>query len=207
MRIVCISDTHTLHESVQVPDGDILIFAGDMCSRGSLMEAMEFTNWIASLKFNTKIVIAGNHDRCFEKSDLSMMLELVRIHYLQDNCIIINGLKIYGSPQTPFFFDWAFNRHRGEDIKRYWDLIPIDTDILITHGPPRGVLDKVARDGHVGCDDLKNRISELSNLKLHVFGHIHEGYGQVTIDNVQYVNASICTASYSPTNRPIVIDL
>lgn len=136
--------------------------------------------------------------------------------YLDHSSININGFEVFGSAYTPFFFDWAYNVQRGEPIKKLWAQIPDNTNILVTHGPPMNILDPVERFvpgkgemgiEHVGCVDLYNRIQELKELKLSIFGHIHLGHGQVQINNVTYINASICTEDYKPTNKPIIIDL
>ena len=135
-----------------------------------------------------------------------------RIHYLENSSIDIDGLKFYGSPITPDFWReyWAFNEARGEKITQYWDMIPKDTDILITHGPANNILDKLENEvDHVGCEDLEYKVKyELSNLKLHTVGHIHHSYGTYSNNyGTAYVNASICNESYDPTNAPIVVDI
>ena len=137
-----------------------------------------------------------------------------RIHYLENSSIDIDGLKFYGSPMTPDFWReyWAFNEARGEKIAKYWDMIPKDTNVLITHGPANNILDKLEKSyeiDHVGCEDLEYKVKyELSNLKLHVVGHIHHSYGTYSNNyGTTYVNASICTESYDPTNAPIVVDI
>ena len=121
----------------------------------------------------------------------------------------LEGLKFWGSPWTPVFFNWAFNLERGDAIAERWGRIPDDTDVLITHGPPAGILDKIISPTGIicpGCDDLAERVAGLS-LKLHIFGHIHEGYGQEQIGDCLHVNASTCNDSFKPLNPPIVIDL
>jgi hypothetical protein len=134
--------------------------------------------------------------------------------YLRDSGIEYEGVKIWGSPWTPAFLHWYFMKNRGADIRKKWDLIPKDTEILITHGPAYGLCDQVPDEGYVGCDDLREIIDKMPNLRLHVFGHIHEGYGTNTYikdvpgaDNkLLCVNASIMDANYNPTNKPIHIN-
>lgn len=135
-----------------------------------------------------------------------------RIHYLENSSIDIDGLKFYGSPMTPDFWKeyWAFNEARGSAISNYWDMIPKDTNVLITHGPANNILDKLENEiDHVGCEDLEYKVKyELSNLKLHVVGHIHHSYGTYSNNyGTTYVNASICTESYEPINAPISVDI
>jgi Icc-related predicted phosphoesterase len=210
MRIVCLSDTHNCNEQIQVPDGDLLLHAGDATLRGSWEEIRAFAAWFKSLPHKHKIFVAGNHDWLFETSNLFARSLLPKpIVYLQDAAVEIEGLKIYGSPWQPRFFDWAFNLDRGPELAAKWKLIPDDTDILVTHGPPHGILDEVPRRYWVentGCEELRQRV-EIIRPKLHVFGHIHCGYGQTEQFGVRFVNASNCDEQYEPNQPPIVIDL
>ncbi len=147
-RIVCLSDTHNCNERIEVPDGDILIHAGDATTVGTHEQIRRFSDWFASLPHPHKVFVAGNHDWLFEKdNDSARSLLDPAIVYLQDSAIEIDGLKIYGSPWQPRFFDWAFNLNRGQEMAEKWAMIPDDIDILITHGPPNGILDLVPRKG------------------------------------------------------------
>ena len=213
-RIVCISDTHNCNEEIVVPDGDLLIHSGDAVTSGTLLEIERFFRWFEQLPHKQKVLIAGNHDWAYQ-----LQPEMVRtlipdsIIYLQDSSIEIGGLKIYGSPWQPRFFDWAFNLNRGPEMAEKWAMIPEDIDVLITHGPPNGILDLVPRKGwdeNTGCEELRNRVEQIAafgRLKLHVFGHIHCGYGVHEEFGMKFVNASTCDEQYNPTNPPIVIDL
>jgi Icc-related predicted phosphoesterase len=125
---------------------------------------------------------------------------------LNDSGVEIEGMTVWGSPITPFFFDWAFNRHRGAHIRRHWDLIPAGVDILVTHGPPYGILDRTARGQCVGCEELLPVVERL-RPRLHVFGHIHEAYGQVEVKGTRFVNASVLDLHYRRVNAPVVIDV
>jgi Icc-related predicted phosphoesterase len=207
MKIVIISDTHTRHHDVIVPDGDLLIHAGDVASRGSENEIDNFINWFAVLPHKYKIFIAGNHDFFFEKASAEVIQRKIpqNIIYLNDSGCTIEGLKIWGSPIQPAFLNWAFNRERGEEIKKHWDLIPNNTDILITHGPPFEILDKTVRGDYTGCKELSKKVFEIKP-KLHVFGHIHEAYGILEQDDITFINASLLNEKYYYTNDPIVID-
>jgi len=200
MRLVCLSDTHTLHERVEVPDGDVLIHAGDFCGRGDTFEAFTFAQWFLGQPHRHKVVVAGNHDVCLEK-DSSLGRKLFGGAYLFESGVEIEGLKFWGAPWQPEFYDWAFNLPRGPRLREKWAKIPVGVDVLITHGPPHGVLDRVG-DRLTGCEELKKALVRVKP-KLHIFGHIHEGYGR----EGGSVNASICTAAYRPTNSPIVEDL
>jgi Icc-related predicted phosphoesterase len=206
MKIVCISDTHTLHKNMKIPDGDLLIHAGDVSSRGKLEEIIQFNDWLGTLPHRHKVMIAGNHDFYFESNPPHAKSLITNAVYLNDSGIEIEGIKIWGSPVQPWFYDWAFNRQRGEDIRKHWDLIPTETDILITHGPPYGILDETARGELVGCEDLLKVIQQRVKPRLHVFGHIHEGYGKTEIGETIFVNAAMVNLQYRPVNQAIVVD-
>lgn len=216
MKLVFISDTHTLHNWMinKIPDGDVLIHCGDVSSRGTGSEIDDFISWFRSFPHKNKIFIAGNHDFGFEyrNTTLQKSLEKIKkigIHYLQDSGIEIDGVKFWGSPWTPPFYNWAFMLDE-DNIKEKWEMIPRDTNVLITHGPPYGILDLVSYgEKNVGCPSLMEEILKLKDLKVHSFGHIHEEYGSKVLDENGpiFVNASICTLRYKPWNKPIVIDL
>lgn len=218
MKIITISDTHNQHLQIPIKylenkDGsiDTIIHAGDMSGHGYKNEIQPFLSWYNDLPFNNKILIPGNHDFFFEKAKPEDIKELLDIYpnitYLQDSGIEIDGINFWGSGVTPFFYDWAFNR-RDADIKPHWDMIPLDTHILITHGPIKGFLDVTMRGDVTGCPYLLERIAELKELKLHVCGHIHEAYGHVVSPDGQVLlNASVLDHNYKMTNRPILIEL
>ncbi len=211
MRLVLLSDTHNLHlEMAPVPDGDLVIHAGDLTGMGTLPEIAAFFDWFGGLPHRHKVVIAGNHDFGFERrAPEAEALVPDGVIYLRDSGVEIEGLRLYGSPWQPWFMDWAFNLERGPDIAARWALIPEDVQVLITHGPPHGVLDETSNrpPERAGCEDLAARLGELPDLRLHVFGHIHEGYGRLVQDGRTSVNASICDAAYVPRNLPVVVDL
>lgn len=209
MKLTIISDTHSKHGAVKLQSGDVLIHCGDISKKGSLEDIKNFSEFIKEQDFSHKIVIAGNHDFCFEDERKSEAEEILRengIIYLNDSGVEIDGVKFWGSPIQPEFFDWAFNRKRGEDIKKHWDLIPNDTDVLITHGPPFEILDECANGQKVGCEDLLNKIHNLK-IKIHAFGHIHEGYGIKVQNGVTFVNACILNKNYKVKNEPITIEI
>ena len=211
VRLVCISDTHSLHRRIpEVPDGDILIHAGDCLGAGTLSDVEELNDWLGTLRHQHKIVIAGNHDWVFQEAPELAREALSNATYLEDAGVEIEGFRFWGSPWTPTFLDWAFMLDRGQPLYDRWKLIPDDTNVLITHGPPRGIGDLVAMGfqcRNVGCQDLLHRVDQLSSLKAHIFGHIHEGYGEYRRGQTRLINASTCTERYEPTNPPIVLDL
>jgi Icc-related predicted phosphoesterase len=203
LRIVAFSDTHAHHRSVDIPDGDILIHAGDITRSGDPEEVKDFNDFLGELPHPHKVVIAGNHDFCFERDPEATEPLLTNCVYLMDGGVRLEGLNIYGSPWQPWFFDWAFNLQRGAEIKEKWDMIPDDVDILVTHGPPYHVLDETRRGKAVGCRDLLDAIARV-RPKVHIFGHIHEGYGRFDDGRTVFINASSCDFSYNPANPAIV---
>ncbi|XP_014261829.1 metallophosphoesterase domain-containing protein 1 isoform X2 [Cimex lectularius] len=237
LRIVCMSDTHSLtsHIRFKIPDGDIFIHAGDFTRCGAEGEVLDFNKWIGKLPHKYKVVIAGNHELSFDQtfthplspnpsksiptlgipmasisdaiSTTNMKDKLTNCLYLQDESVVIAGLKIYGSPWQPEFHGWAFNVPRGRKCLEKWDLIPDDTDILVTHTPPIGHGDLCCSGVRAGCVELLSTVQRRVKPKYHVFGHIHEGYGITTDGSVIYVNASTCNIQYNPVNPPIVFDV
>ena len=208
MRLVIISDTHGKHSELSLPEGDMIIHAGDVSRKGSRTEVSEFLSWFSSLNFKHRIFIPGNHDFFFEKESQENIRDAIpdNVVYLNDSSVAIGELKIWGSPVTPWFYDWAFNRQRGTQIEKHWSLIPSDTNILVTHGPAYGIFDRTVNREHVGCRDLLRRIGEV-NPAFHICGHIHEGYGRETCGETEFINASVLNEKYELVNKPVIIDL
>lgn len=206
LNLVLISDTHGLHDQLDLPSGDMILHAGDVSSHGTEKEVKDFLEWFEGLDYQHKIFIAGNHDFFFENSAKEKITSIIppSITYLNDSGITIEGVKIWGSPISPWFFDWAFNRQRGTEIKKHWDLIPEDTDILMTHGPVHGILDKTKTGVDAGCEELLKKIDG-SNIQLHLSGHIHEGYGERVVNGIRYINASVLDLQYRQVNNPVVL--
>ena len=174
MKVAVISDTHGQHEKVVVPKVDLLIHCGDISSMGTFAQVNSFLDWLINIDVPNKIFVAGNHDFLLENhnnflSFFYSQLNTNGIIYLRDQSVKINGVKIHGSPMSPRYGNWAFMANRGNDIKKYWDKIPIDTEILITHSPPAKILDLTTENINAGCEDLLNTITGLHNLKYHLF--------------------------------------
>jgi predicted phosphodiesterase len=240
VKIVCISDTHNRHNEIDVGSGDILLHAGDATGRGYLKEIRKFMEWYAAQDFAYKIFIAGNHDWGWEgtkmgqevRQKLEKEARELGLIYLNDSGTTIKcfdtgkDIKIWGSPVQPEFCNWAFNRtvhgppkdlyHHSHGvhppIKPHWDMIPDDTDILITHGPPEGIRDEVPRwhgiigeTEHVGCPHLMDAIENRIKPKMHVFGHIHEEYGVSYKSGTMFVNASSLDDRYVYSHKPVEI--
>lgn len=212
MRLVLISDTHGLHNRVEpLPAGDVLIHAGDFMNAGyDPQEVISFNRWLEEQPFEFKIVCGGNHDRLFENAPEMARSLLTNGIYLEGSGISIGRLSFWASPYTPKFLHWAFMYRRGEEAKSRWEQIPDKLDVLITHGPPYGILDQTApNEAHLGCEELLQAV-EARRPKLHVFGHIHGGAGAFSSNGTQFVNASFLNESYkslAPAGIIRVVDL
>ena len=208
-----ISDTHGKHKYLTskaynniLGSGDCIIHAGDISNLGKVGEIKDFLDWFSNTDYTHKIFIAGNHDFGFEVvQDIAPEYKEKGVHYLFDSEVVIDGVKFYGSPWQPEFHNWAFNLPRGEELAAKWEKIPDDVDILITHGPAYGILDYAPIGGRVGCEELYRKIVEVKP-KIHVCGHIHDGYGQKTMGGIEFLNASVLNDRYEYAHKPIVVE-
>jgi len=219
MRFVCISDTHSLHRSLTIPDGDILIHAGDITREGEVDTVYDFSIWLAELPHRHKIVIPGNHDFCFDISKEGRYDEWARrmldtrrpnIHFLLDSALIIDDLgepplKFYGGPWVANLAGWAFY-DRGRDM---FEHAPVDIDVLVTHAPAWLVMDREKKRGErCGSPAIGRYMGRCPRLKLHVFGHVHEAYGTSLVgEEPVRVNACSLNREYEAVNAPIVVDI
>jgi Icc-related predicted phosphoesterase len=210
LKICCISDTHQHHRKVIVPECDLIIHAGDFTYHGDDDEVDKFLNWFEELPIKHKIVVCGNHEKGISTNYPAFEQKC------RDRCIIslrnehaiIEGFTIFGSPYSVKFGPWAYGME-DKDLADIWNMASPDTDIFISHGPPKNILDN-CRGGNVGSQTLADRIEkELHNLKLCVFGHIHENGGQIVFKNeVLYVNAAICGIPYSDVKfNPVTVTI
>jgi Icc-related predicted phosphoesterase len=207
MRVVMISDTHGRHRELgEIPAGDLLIHGGDFTNMGEMDVLRDANAWLGELPHKHKVVIAGNHDFCFERQPDEARAAMTNATYLFDESVEIDGLLLYGSPWHPWFYDWAFGIERGAPLREKWDLIPAEVDILITHGPPHQIGDLTVNGDYAGCEELTLAIERIQP-RLHVSGHIHEGYGVVVRGQTTYANASSCRIVDEGMNRPVVVDL
>ncbi|KAG7349509.1 metallophosphoesterase domain containing protein [Nitzschia inconspicua] len=227
-RLVIISDTHGQHRNVHLPKGDILIHAGDFTKTGEVGTIQDLSRYFEESGFAEVVVIAGNHDMTLDPEyyqrkwqrfhriphDCQAVQAAIEqnCHYLKDSTwTSLSGLNFYGSPFSPDFFDWAFNRPRGPPIRQVWDKIPsqeeLPLDILITHTPPLGRGDLTQEFVLAGCYDLLQSIQTRIKPRVNIFGHIHEGYGTSFDGQTLFVNASSLDVRYQPIHRPIVVDV
>ena len=209
MKVIVISDTHGLHPLLDIPEGDLLLHAGDVSYGGTYKEIKDFLDWFSAQPHPHKVFIAGNHDFYFEKHSPEQIKAIIpnNIHYLNEELLEIEGFRIWGSPITPIPHSlWAFNRERGSDIQAHWDLIPENLDILMVHGPAKGVLDKTTKDEYVGCQNLLETL-RIKQPKMFICGHIHEDRGQKIIDGIHFVNASSIDRYGTKIFPPFVFEL
>ena len=224
MKCTVISDTHCKHRELKLRGGDILFHCGDYSFLGQIDETLEFMSWLSSQPYTYKVFIAGNHDWGFEpltegleedhtfyfrgkylifrglNEQYKDRAEKLGLIYLHNESVIIEGFKIYGTPYQAMIDKhniWAFNYY--DDDLYSWDHVPENTDVLLTHSPPYGILDSSAH--RFGSKGLAKRVSEVKPL-VHCFGHIHEGYGRLKKDGTVYINAATLDKEYRTTNEP-----
>jgi Icc-related predicted phosphoesterase len=203
MKIWHISDAHGYHNLLTIPEADMVVFSGDCSnyfdSARNAVEVGEFTEWFSALPIKHRLLVAGNHDTSIERRLITKQdFEQMGIIYLENEAVTIEGINFYGTPITPQFNQWAFMRARHK-MDVVWNAVPEDTDVLISHGPPKGILDLTESMQHkleqVGCKNMANRIEKL-NLKYVLFGHIHDcegckNGGVMIRDGVTYSNGSV----------------
>jgi len=201
MIIDCIAD---LHGSFPTLDGgDLLIVAGDLTAHDIPSQYDWYNDWLAEQAYTHKITIAGNHDGCIERKQA----QIRHGTYLHDTGTQVENIRCWGSPFTPTYHQWHFMRARGQEIKAHWDLIPDGIDLLITHGPAFGVLDKNQINENCGCQDLLEAVERIKP-RYHIFGHIHEGYGMKEMDcGTIAINCAQMDGDYEMHSRPVRIVL
>lgn len=220
MKIWCISDSHGKEKLLKIPIGvDMVFHAGDLGTykdaHMNLNGILDSLSWLRNLPIKFKVLIPGNHCTSIERG-LVPKSEFEGITFLNHACAEVNGLKIFGSGYTPSFHDWAYNVPRGK-LAEYWKDIPNDLDILITHGPPKGILDlTINQEGYpeqCGCKSLLNRIKEVKP-RYHIFGHIHPesecpnaGILKVNGMETTFINACVVNLQYNMHNNGFVIDI
>lgn len=217
MRIVAISDTHGYHKRLTIPEGDMLICAGDFSMRAKSYEVTQFAEWFNQQPHKYKVIVPGNHDVACEGDRPWCKEEFSPAVYLDHEESKVAGYRVFGSPYSSSIYEpspWAFDYPpNGDRSERLWSQIPDGIDILITHGPPKGILD-VVLDPHVGEDQHVGDVNLLYHVKrvipkVHIFGHIHEGYGKYIspVWTTEFYNVCVCDVHYQPRNPVTVIDL
>ncbi len=205
MKLICLADTHNKHHDIPIPEGDILIHAGDCTDGGTRNETENFLQWFSRQPHKHKILVPGNHDFYFEKVENIKKIP-GNIHILIDQGLELEGLKFWGSPVTPGLRNWAFNRERGDEIKKHWDLVPVDTQVLITHTPPYGILDEINNGTHLGCEEL-NKILPVVEPDFHLFGHIHPASGILIRPKTSFFNLALLDEDLRVLHSPHIINI
>jgi Icc-related predicted phosphoesterase len=218
MRIVSLADTHLQHQGLEIPDGDVLVHAGDALQHGDLDELRRAVDFFGALPHRIKVFVAGNHEVCLEKrpNEARAIVEDAGFLYLEDSSAEIEGLLFYGAPWQPKFRIWAFGAKRGAELAAKWTKIPDGVDVLVTHGPPHGFGDRIEWNGairRVGCVDLAARVREVAP-PLHLFGHIHQDagvwvegpttYANVTTDEGTHPASVFDVIRTRPSERPAI---
>ena len=202
MKILHLSDTHGQHKNLRsLPEADVIVHSGDFTFAGSEEEAYDFMDWFCNLPYKHKIFIAGNHDMCMYGADHIDGLSR-NVHYLYNNSVVIDGIKFYG---IPMFMEDCMDGNLDVFINN----IPDDTDVLITHMPPKGTCD-LANYGkgpeHRGNATLAELLKKL-HPTCHLFGHEHDAYGKTIKENVIYSNACVVDSRYNLINNPTIINI
>ena len=205
MRIVLISDTHSLHRQLDVPSGDLLIHAGDFTLNSKPPSVVsDFNSWLGSLPHRHKVVVPGNHEFVLEEP--RNRGAITNAILLVDSGVELEGIRIWGSPVTPLY-GGAFAKSKPEDRKRHWAEVPEGLDILITHGQPFAILDHGGgSEVREGCPQLLEPVFR-ALPRLHVFGHVHSGHGTLRTGDTLFVNASLLSEDGSLGREHVVIDL
>lgn len=207
MKIVCTSDTHGMHDQIaELPAGDVFIRAGDFSDSYDEHYIGCFNEWLGTLPYRHKIVIAGNHDGACVQDIEQAQAEFTNAIFLHNSGCFIDGVRFWGSPIHPQIANFPFGLPRNSiAMRRHWTHIPLNTDVLITHGPPHGIGDRTAfRNEQVGCEVLREWVDHIAP-RLHVFGHIHEGYGMYERAATTFINASAVTVDYEIRSNPFVV--
>jgi len=222
LRVMAMSDTHSLHDQIDVDyykneDIDVFIYAGDW-NITSLSDVEDLDRWMYKVPAKFKLWIAGNHDLMLE---YKMRRNLERqIHesckncvYLRDTGIQIGGVNFYGFPWTPLFNNWAFMMTE-EGIEKKISYIPKNTDVLISHGPAHGILDRTERGDLAGCRALYEKCFKKLDIRYHVHGHIHEGFGNERLRHrsgingiTEHYNVSVVNENYNVVHRPTIFNV
>jgi Icc-related predicted phosphoesterase len=206
MRFVFLSDTHGLLDRVKVPDGDVLVHCGDATAYGGEEALQIFGQAFSELPHKYKIFVPGNHDVFFEKNPNRARKLMKGCQVLIDRSVQIQGVRIYGSPYTTLFMDWAFMESE-RFLEARFARISKDTQVLITHGPPQNILDTNDTGRTCGSWPLAEAVEKLPELRIHAFGHIHEAYGTLTLGKTKFINCSVVDEYYNLVNEPVVEDI
>ena len=207
MKLVIVSDTHCQQFPIE-EEGDVLIHCGDHTFHGKAHESWEALNWLSNVgTFKHRLFIAGNHEVGWEnEEDRNFLIaRFPALTYLHDNGVTIDGIKFWGSPYQPTYFNWAFQKGRNE-LYAHWEAIPDDVDVLITHGPPCGFGDMNTHDERFGDQALLERVLKVKP-QIHCYGHAHSGYGEYFFEGIHFINAAVLNEGYMKERDPVVVEI
>lgn len=209
MIVDMISDLHGYYPELE--GGDLLIICGDLTAQDTLLQHGKFIQWLSEQKYRKKIFIGGNHDNWLDKTKPYKLVHDPSMEYLFDSGTKFEGFKIWGSPWTKTFEGMnpeckAFTYDTEEELAAKWALIPDDVDILITHSPPKAILDWNRQGLQCGSSSLLEKSRKLKNLKLFVFGHIHEAYSMINIHEIQKNTGIVSSQNNPPDSLPIIVN-
>lgn len=206
MKLVVLSDNHSNYD-FETPEGDVLIHCGDFSYQGKPLEIMNFIDWFKQQPHKHKIWVPGNHELSLE--DFPYNIEVIEQETgaicIHNKEYMINRIKFFGSAMTPNFRDWAF-MHNKKQAQRYWSHAPYRVDVLITHGPPKGILSNNLEGEDCGCPYLRQYVDR-TKPKIHCFGHLHESYGHKKISNTDFYNVSVLNRAYKLENQPTIMEI
>lgn len=220
MRIICISDNHeqNLMTKWTWPEGHILVHAGDLTAMGGESKVLKMAKQLSRLRltmgYSRVLYVPGNHDKSFanERTTATNIMNAYGIDTLIDQYVVIDGLTFYGCPWIQLQPEDTLKLHEDAlafsrlDCREHFDKIPVNTDVLITHQPPGGILDKTDNGESIGSSQLANRLRYLKTI-TYIFGHNHSGHGICEILDRRFINAALCDEKYRPVYEPIIIDL
>lgn len=208
-RIVALGDSHGQHKRIKMPPGDILVHCGDFSNHGDQQNLLNFNQWLGELDYPIKLVTPGNHDGFTQRDLLLSKALFTNATLLIDESIEVKGYKFYFSPWTPEFLNWSWMKPRDQ-MNQVWDKVPEDIDVLVTHGPPKDILDVVPRPSgfHAGCEKLYEQVTSRIRPAIHIFGHLHGGHGYHRHGETDYYNVSCLDDNYNMYPNPVtVIDI
>ncbi|MFB6294422.1 MAG: metallophosphatase domain-containing protein [Candidatus Nanohaloarchaea archaeon] len=204
MDIVALSDTHGRHDRIDVPDGDILVHAGDITRRGTLAEVRGFREWLDSLPHRHTVVVAGNHEPVdLPGGHAAVAAALGGIHYLAGRSVDIDGVTVWGAPWQPGDWPQLLGIGRSHDPGH---AIPADADVVVTHAPPRGLRDRAVLGHRAGSRALRDAVAAAAP-EHHIFGHVHNARGTATWRGTRFTNAAVCDVIRRPRHDPVTLSL
>ncbi len=207
MRLTIISDTHRRHDELGTLSGDVLIHCGDMFDlfERNSSDRDDIDRWFSRQRFDVILCIGGNHDHLLAHRGHGAGQPFRHAIYLEEQTLVHKGIAFYGTPWVPLLQGHAFYASEDE-LKEKWSRIPAATDVLITHTPPAGILDRSSRGQDFGCRHLARCVTRIAP-RVHCFGHVHSSGGVREAGGTTYVNASSVDRPHNALRHPVQIDV